>query len=611
MMYGSFSKLAPVALFLVIAIVTSTAAIPLPRNLLLPHILAKRSTTGTCRVRPRSKITTVPGGRVNVGYFTNWGVYGDQPFYAENITTDTITHILYAFGDCDGETGMAKLSDTYSDQQMHFDGDTWTETGNNLYGNFKQLYALKLKHRTIKVLLSIGGWTYSQAGHFDFVTSASARATFVSSSISLMEDNGLDGLDIDYEYPETPEQASGYVSLLSELRSALDAHAKKKGESNPYQLSAAVPAGAANYQNLLVSEMNPSLTMWNLMAYDYAGAWSSTSDDQANLYGPTDTGASTDDAISWYTSNGVPANKIALGIPLYGRAFQQTTGIRESYSGVGAGSSESGIYDYKALPPSGSKVTEDTTHVSSYSYNSATKELVSYDTPNIVKIKANYIVKKGLAGGMFWELSGDKTGSDSLVRMTAENMGGLDNTLNHIYYPDSQFDNIKDNLGQGGASPSPTYTVPTTTSPSTSSTPSSTRTSTRASTTPTLSTSSSSSTPGSTSVPTSTSAPTSAPSTSATPTETSDSITIPEPTETTTDAASDSMTPTVTTTSPVWTPTPQPGDLCAALRLWDASRAYGRGDVVRYLGYIWASTADNSAQIPSGTNSPWMVIGTC
>jgi GH18 family chitinase len=43
--------------------------------------------------------------------------------------------------------------------------------------------------------------------------------------------------DIDYEYPETPEQASGYVSLLSELRSALDAHAKRKGESNPYQLS--------------------------------------------------------------------------------------------------------------------------------------------------------------------------------------------------------------------------------------------------------------------------------------------------------------------------------------------------------------------------------------
>ncbi|KAG8779938.1 hypothetical protein FRC12_023687, partial [Ceratobasidium sp. 428] len=310
---------------------------PLPAGIQMPHIIAKRSSTGSCRVRPRSKITApITGGKVNVGYFTNWGVYGEQPFYAQNITTDTITHVLYAFADCDGSTGMAKLSDVYSDQQMRFDGDTWTETGNNLYGNFKQLYALKMKHRNLKVSLSIGGWTYSQAGHFNFVTSPTARATFVNSSIALMEDNGLDGLDIDYEYPETPEQATGFVSLLSELRAGLDAHAKKKGETNPYQLSAAVPAGADNYQNLLVSQMNPYLTLWNLMAYDYAGAWSSVSDDQANLYGPTQSGTSTDSTISWYTSNGVPANKITMGIPLYGRAFEQTGGIRKAYSGVGS-----------------------------------------------------------------------------------------------------------------------------------------------------------------------------------------------------------------------------------------------------------------------------------
>ncbi|CAE7191855.1 unnamed protein product [Rhizoctonia solani] len=551
--------LARAAFFLVISAVVVASAMPLPRGFRAPHILAKRaSSPGTCRVRPRSKITAVPGGKINVGYFTNWGVYGNQPFYAQNITTDTVTHILYAFGDCDGQTGMAKLSDTYSDQQMHFDGDTWDETGNNLYGNFKQLYALKLKHRSIKVLLSIGGWTYSQAGHFDFVTSASARATFVNSSIALMEDNGLDGIDIDYEYPDTTERASGFVSLLSEMRAGLDAHAKKKGESNPYQLSAAVPAGAANYQVLQTAQMNQYLTMWNLMAYDYAGAWSSVSDDQANLYSGTDSGSSTDTAISWYTSNGVPANKIALGIPLYGRSFQNTGGIRQSYSGVGAGSAESGIYDYKALPPDGAQVVENTTLVSSYSYNPSSRELVSYDTPDIAKLKAQYIAKKGLAGGMFWELSGDKTGSDSLVRITAQNMGALDSTPNHIYYPYSQFDNIKNNLGQGGASASPTYIPPTSTS--TQSTPTTTRSATST-------TSSSSSTATITS-------------------------SIPSGTASATGA----------TTSPVWTPTPQPGNLCDALRLWDSAKAYTRGDVVRYLGYIWASIADNAAQIPSGVD---------
>ncbi|KAG8739900.1 hypothetical protein FRC10_004999 [Ceratobasidium sp. 414] len=238
----------------------------------------------------------------------------------------------------------------------------------------------------------------------------------------------------------------------------------------------------------------------------------------------------------------------------------------------------SGIYDYKVLPPAGSKVVEDKTLVASYSYNSATKELISYDTPDIAKMKADYIVKKGLAGAMFWELSGDKTGSDSLVRTTAQNMGGLDNTPNHIYYPYSQFDNIKNNLGLGGASASPTYVLPTSTS-----TPSSTRTSSSTSTSavPTLgtstlstssssilSTSSSSTTTSSSATSTSTSSP--APTTSSAPT--SNPITIPTPT-TTTGAVSDTTTPTGTTTSIVWTPTPQPGDLCRALRLWDPAKA--------------------------------------
>jgi GH18 family chitinase len=64
-----------------------------------------------------------------------------------------------------------------------------------------------------------------------------------------------------------------------------------------------------------------------------------------------------------------------------------------------SGTSESGIYDYKALPPAGATVTENKNLVSSYSYSSATKELISYDTPAITKMKAEYIVKKGLAGG--------------------------------------------------------------------------------------------------------------------------------------------------------------------------------------------------------------------
>lgn len=71
---------------------------------------------------------------------------------------------------------------------------------------------------------------------------------------------------------------------------------------------------------------------------------------------------------------------------------------------VGQGTWGPGVYDYKDLPFAGAVVTENMTDVASYSYDAATQELVSYDTPNIVAAKANYVVKNGLAGGMFWEV---------------------------------------------------------------------------------------------------------------------------------------------------------------------------------------------------------------
>lgn len=91
----------------------------------------------------------------------------------------------------------------------------------------------------MKVLLSIGGWTYSPTFH-PIVVVPALRAKFVESSIKILEDYGLDGLDIDYEYPSNDEQARGYVALLQELRAALDKHAHDKG--SPYKFLLTVGA---------------------------------------------------------------------------------------------------------------------------------------------------------------------------------------------------------------------------------------------------------------------------------------------------------------------------------------------------------------------------------
>lgn len=143
---------------------------------------------------------------------------------------------MYAFANIKPDTGEVYLSDLWADQDIHYAGDSWNDVGNNLYGNFKAIYKLKKDNRHLKVLLSIGGWTYSSSFN-PVVISPTLRAKFVESSVKLLEDYGLDGLDVDYEYPADDTQARGYVSLLAEMRQALDVHAAKKGSGCKFLLT--------------------------------------------------------------------------------------------------------------------------------------------------------------------------------------------------------------------------------------------------------------------------------------------------------------------------------------------------------------------------------------
>ncbi|KAK4098120.1 glycoside hydrolase family 18 protein [Parathielavia hyrcaniae] len=338
-------------------------------------------------------------GYQNVVYFTNWGIYG-RNYQPADLPASQLTQVLYSFANL-RSTGEVYLSDTWADTDKHYPGDSWNDIGTNVYGCAKQLFLLKKTHRQLKSLLSIGGWTYSPTFPAAASTAVS-RALFASSAVRLLADLGFDGLDIDWEFPANPTEATNFLLLLRAVRSALDAYAAQHAPPGTrFLLTIAASAGPANYALLDLPALASILDFINLMGYDYSGPWGSTAAHQANLFPSPNTNTtpfSTQAAIQAYLAAGVPAHKLVLGMPIYGRSFAGTDGLGKSYTGPGQGSWEAGVYDYKALPRPGAAVLYDEVAGASYSYDAAARELVSFDTVEMVRRKVEWLRGAGLGG---------------------------------------------------------------------------------------------------------------------------------------------------------------------------------------------------------------------
>lgn len=370
-------------------------------------------------------------GRI-IGYFVAWGVYG-RDYHVADIPAEKLTHINYAFANISAD-GRCELGDPYADIDKFYEGDSWDAGA--LRGSFHQLQLLKQRHPHLRTLISVGGWSWS--GRFSDValTDASRRA-FADSCVEFMMQYGFDGIDIDWEYPvggglptntTRPEDRANYTLLLAALRERLDEQAPGS------LLTIAAPAGPGIYANLELDRIDDYLDWINVMTYDFHGGWDPVTNFNAPMYpsvaDPTSdpvarAGFNVDAAVTGYLGAGVPASKIVVGVPFYGRGWAGVSptndGLFQPHTGLPAGTWEPGVFDYHDL--AANYVGQCARHVSPeakvpWLFCAApardTGVMISYDDPESLAIKRDYMTTAGLGGLMFWELSGDDAASSLL-----------------------------------------------------------------------------------------------------------------------------------------------------------------------------------------------------
>ncbi|KAH7118720.1 glycoside hydrolase superfamily [Dendryphion nanum] len=381
-------------------------------------------------------------------FYVNWAIYGRQHFVTD-LPQEKLTKITYAFANVNSTTGEVFLSDEWADVQFQYPGDV-ASNGTALYGNFNQLFKLKQKNRNLKVVLSVGGWSYRENFRTALATNTT-RTRFATSTLNLIADLGLDGIDVDWEYPEDATDAANLVSTIKLMRQTYDTYSAEHADNYHFKIDISAPAGPLRYNAMPVKQLDEYVDEWNLMAFDYQGpGFSNFTGHLSNVYpsksNPVSTDFNTEQAIKYYKDNISDSKRIILGMPLYGRSFADTDGIGKRFNGSGDGTWEAGVLDYKSLPLNGSTVYTDKKILASYSYDNKTRQLVSFDTPAVQAMKTKYLKDQRLGGAWWWDSSSDRTDDKSLVSTVYEALGGarvLAQRQNCITFPISKYDNVR------------------------------------------------------------------------------------------------------------------------------------------------------------------------
>jgi len=295
--------------------------------------------------------------------------------------------------------------------------------------NLRKLSELKKINPDIKILISIGGWTWSK-NFSDAVLTDTSTQHFASSAVAIVSKYNLDGIDIDWEYPGMigdsniyrAEDKQGYTNLFRNLRRDLDSLGKITRMK--YYITTAVGGSQDYIEHTEMDKVQQYTDYVNVMSYDYAGGTDSLSNHHTNLYVSSGDSNqySAHRSIQAFLAAGVPPSKIVIGVAFYGKGWQVATNANNGlYQRAVKGARGGGFTFLKdsVVDKNGFKRYWDDRAKAPYLFNADKKMFISYDDEQSVAEKCKYVRKHHLAGAMFWEYFSDR--KEYLLKVIADN----------------------------------------------------------------------------------------------------------------------------------------------------------------------------------------------
>jgi len=320
-------------------------------------------------------VLSYAGNKIVVGYYPSW-IKSTLP--ASKIQFYNLTHINHAFAWPDADGHIKKSSDL-------------------IYPVLNQL----AHENDVKIIISLGGWGHA-SGFSPMVADSAKRTFFINNLINFIKEYNYDGVDFDWEFPNSNTDRNNLTLLIKELRNCFD-------EENPdWLITFAVGTSNWSGQWFDYSELVNYVDWFNAMCYDYHGSWSDHSGHNAPLYqSQSDHCGSVNTGMEYlHKTRGIPKDQLTVGMPFYGKEFNSSS-LYGPFTGV-----VTDYFYYQIVPKMNGDWNYHWDDVSKVPYltNSINTKIITFDDTVSIRYKCEWVKDNGYYGVMIWALGQDVIG---------------------------------------------------------------------------------------------------------------------------------------------------------------------------------------------------------